>query len=117
MHILGGETFSAGYANGGGDHKRQFELLGPQQLPNASDGFVAKINTPATDGSLAYFTYLGGSDTDTVAGITLDAGAPDVIATGSTMSTDFPVTAAHSRRNAGQMATPPNPALPTRASR
>ena len=44
-------------------------------------------------GSLAYFTYLGGSDTDTVSGITLDAGAPDVIVTGSTVSTDFPVTA------------------------
>ena len=86
--FLGGETFSAGYTNGGATINGSLNL--GVSNPNASDGFVAKINLSS---SLVYFTYLGGSDTDTVSGITLDAGAPDVIVTGSTVSTDFPVTA------------------------
>jgi len=55
------------------------------------DVFVAKLN-PAAAGadSLAYFTYFGGSGSDTPTGMTLDAGG-NVYLTGYTASQDFPV--------------------------
>ena len=83
---LGGETFSAGYPGATGS------LNSPTPIAGASDGFVAKLNT-GTTGSLAYFTYLGGSNSDLVSGISLDAGGSNVFVTGQTVSTDFPVTA------------------------
>ncbi|HEX5246998.1 MAG TPA: SBBP repeat-containing protein [Gaiellaceae bacterium] len=62
----------------------QSSLTGP------SDTFVAKINPTAT--ALAYSTYLGGSGSDSAAGVAIDASG-DAYASGSTSSSDFPVTA------------------------
>jgi hypothetical protein len=57
------------------------------------DAFVAKFN-PALSGaaSLLYFTYLGGSGADAGYGIALDP-SDNVYLTGSTVSSNFPVTA------------------------
>ena len=54
------------------------------------DGFVAKLN-PAGNG-LAYATYLGGAQADTVTAVAVDASG-NAYVTGSTFSRDFPVTA------------------------
>jgi len=55
----------------------------------ASDVFVTKLD-PSGAG-LAYSTYLGGNATETGAGVEVDA-AGAAIATGSTVSTDYPTT-------------------------
>jgi uncharacterized protein (TIGR03437 family) len=55
-----------------------------------SDAFVAKL---APDGRIIWATYLGGADQDTVAGLALDA-AGNAYVTGTTISADFPSTAA-----------------------
>jgi hypothetical protein len=52
-----------------------------------TDAFVAKVHAGAT--ALDYFTYLGGSGTDTGAAVAVD-GAGNAYVTGSTMSTNFP---------------------------
>src|SRR5205085_11127480 len=54
-----------------------------------SEGFIAELN--ANGSALIYSTYLGGSRLDRVNAIALDS-AGNVYATGSTQSTDFPVT-------------------------
>lgn len=56
------------------------------------DAFIAKFN-PAKSGaaSLVYFTYLGGTGADAGYGIALDP-SDNVYLTGSTVSSDFPVT-------------------------
>jgi len=66
-----------------------------------SDAFVTKINPAGT--ALVYSTYIGGSGDDDAAGIALDANG-NVIITGTTSSTDFPVTsgAFQSACNVGQ---------------
>jgi hypothetical protein len=51
------------------------------------DGFVAKLNPGGT--TLVYSTYLGGSGTDTAAGIAVDPSG-NAYVTGGTTSTDFP---------------------------
>jgi hypothetical protein len=53
------------------------------------DAFVAKLNP--TGGTLAFSTYLGGSDADSVGSIAVDATAA-VYVTGSTRSPNFPTT-------------------------
>ncbi len=50
--------------------------------------FVTKL-TPT--GALSYFTFLGGSNADTAAGVAVDS-AGNAYVTGSTVSPDFPVT-------------------------
>lgn len=59
------------------------------------DLFVSKISA---DGSLAYSTYLGGSDLDSVRRIAADS-AGNVFLAGSTRSPDFPVTAGAYQEN------------------
>ncbi len=54
------------------------------------DAFVTKLN-PAGSG-LLYSTYLGGSGADSASGIAVDA-AGNAYVTGTTHSTDFPITA------------------------
>jgi hypothetical protein len=54
------------------------------------DGFVAKLN-PGGDG-LSYATYLGGRQADTPKAVAVDASG-NAYVTGSTFSSDFPVTA------------------------
>lgn len=61
-----------------------------------TDAFVAKLGAPTVSGTeqglvpLLYFTYLGGSGTDTGLGITVDT-IQGARVTGWTNSTDFPV--------------------------
>jgi hypothetical protein len=58
-------------------------------LSGSTDAFVAKINPAGT--ALVYGTFLGGSGIETAAGIAIDA-AGSAYVTGSTSSTNFPVT-------------------------
>ena len=65
-------------------------LAGVFTSPSAgSDVFVTKLNPTGT--GILYSTYLGGSGDDFGSGIALD-GSGNVYVTGSTQSTDFPVT-------------------------
>lgn len=58
------------------------------------DAFAAKLDPTQTGaGSLIYFTYLGGTAADSGAGIAVDVNG-NAYVTGSTVSTDFPTTAA-----------------------
>jgi hypothetical protein len=59
-------------------------------LGGAADAFVAKLNP--TGSALVYSTYLGGSEEEFGLGIALD-GAGNAYVTGTTASTNFPVTA------------------------
>src|SRR5579863_133758 len=83
VYISGTTTSAASFAEAG-------VLIGP--LGGASDFFIAKIN-PAMSGSssLVYLTFLGGSGDEEGGLIALDAKG-DVAITGTTTSTDFPVT-------------------------
>jgi hypothetical protein len=81
----------------------QFPLEGPSYRQNPQGGVdivvgmmdMTKFGTP----SLVYSTYFGGSDNDEVRKIALDA-RNNVILTGYTLSTDFPVTSDAVQRNA-----------------
>lgn len=81
----------AGYVYVTGDtDSRDFPVAVPAQGSSggADDIFVAKLSP---DGSqLIYSTYLGGSEADVGAGITVDS-AGNVYLTGDTSSPDFPV--------------------------
>jgi hypothetical protein len=63
--------------------------VNPLQATNGggTDAFVTKLN--AAGDALLYSTYLGGSGTETQAGIAMDSEA-NVYVTGTTNSTDFP---------------------------
>ena len=60
----------------------------------ANDAYVARLSNPAgntvTNGSLTYFSYLGGTGNEVGSAITVDA-ASGALVTGYTESTDFPV--------------------------
>ena len=58
-------------------------------LHGPTDAFIAKINPTGT--ALIYGTYLGGAATETAAALAVDA-AGSVYVTGSTSSSNFPVT-------------------------
>ncbi len=63
--------------------------------PGPNDAYVARLTNPvsttvASDVSLTYFSYLGGSGNDSGAAIAVDIANGGLI-TGSTESTDFPV--------------------------
>jgi hypothetical protein len=77
---LTGNTFSTTFPT-----KNAFQPA----LAGSSDAFAAKF---LTDGSLAYSTYLGGSDYDQGNGITADSSGAAYV-TGTTSSSDFPHTA------------------------
>ncbi len=66
----------------------------PGPLGGAQNIFIAKIQ-PANFGTgtpeLVYFTYLGGSGTDSLAGLAVDA-KNDIYVAGTTSSTNFPTT-------------------------
>jgi hypothetical protein len=81
----------------------------PGDLPCPTDVFVSKLSP---DGShLAYSTYLGGSQEDTAAGIAVSSDGTAFI-TGTTQSSDFPVTGAP-RPPTGTACGPP-PGVPCR---
>ena len=58
---------------------------------SSTDAFVAKINPSTSAAQLLYSTYLGGTGDDAGTGIAVDSGGNAYI-TGSTNSTDWPVT-------------------------
>jgi hypothetical protein len=66
-------------------------------LGGSNDGFVAKLNENAS--SLVYATYLGGSGSDYIGSLAVDAGGSAYV-TGSTSSTDFPVVRAFQTQHA-----------------
>jgi Beta-propeller repeat len=81
----------------------QFPLEGPSYRQNSGGGVDVVVGmmdmTKSGEPSLVYSTYLGGSDTDEVRKIALDA-KNNVILTGYTLSNDFPVTSDAVQRNA-----------------
>lgn len=98
--IVAGLTGSEGgaqAANGGGEY----------------DGFLARLNATLT--TLLQATYLGGAGEDVVLCLAVHPSSGDVLAAGSTTSTDFPATAGGaqpvSRSNGDAFATRLNPGL------
>jgi hypothetical protein len=82
--FIAGGTFSTNFPTA---HPLQPSAGGPTDFPQ--DAFVSKISA---DGStLLYSTYLGGSSMDIANGIAVDF-LGDAYVTGSTTSTNFPVT-------------------------
>jgi uncharacterized repeat protein (TIGR01451 family) len=78
----------------GGPIVNNIALAGPPPVDSSPhiqlDAFVAKINTnDSGQPSLIYSTYLGGTDTDQVNGIAVDASGNALIG-GTTASADFP---------------------------
>lgn len=67
--------------------------IGTSAKTGAENIFISKINpTPPTGTSgLIYSAYVGGSGTDVLAGVAVDAGS-NIYLAGSTTSTDFPTT-------------------------
>src|SRR5262245_17897291 len=57
-------------------------------LPDGSDGFVTRLN--AAGSALVFSTVIGGSSSDSAAGLALD-GAGNIWITGGTTSSDFPI--------------------------
>jgi hypothetical protein len=66
-------------------------------VSGVNDGFVAKLNENAS--ALVYSTYLGGSGSDGISGIMVDAGGSAYV-TGWTSSIDFPVVRAFQAQHA-----------------
>ena len=89
----------------GNTRSSDFPTLNPFQSANTGNGdvFVTKLNP--TGSALVYSTYLGGSSSNYAAGIALDPTGHAYV-TGSTLSTDFPVTSgAFQTEHAGDPAT------------
>jgi hypothetical protein len=90
--ICAGYTNSPDFPATAGAFQPVFGGHGSNSSPYSGDGFVAKFSA---DGSqLLWATFLGGSETDAVAGndaLELD-GAGNVVVIGDTRSPDFPVT-------------------------
>jgi len=98
--FLGGNDYETGYSIklddsgnvyvGGVTSSSTFPIVNPVQgtLQGVEDGFITKLSP---DGStLAYSTYLGGSEYDQVAGIDVN-GSGELVAVGYTDSLNFPV--------------------------
>lgn len=84
IYVGGTTTSDATFPEGGGNR------VGPADGP--SEFFIAKIDpTVSGPNSLVYLTFLGGSGTQAGGLIAVD-GSGDIAITGTTTSTDFPVT-------------------------
>ncbi len=68
----------------------------PPLITPPSDAYVAKLNPQGT--AMLYATFLGGSDKDAATAITLDS-AGSAYVTGTTESSDFPVTSVSKGRD------------------
>ena len=86
------DSFGQAYI-GGDTSSTDFPVLNGAYLSNhgGQDGFVTKLTTNGT--AIEYSTYLGGSATDHVAAIAINA-AGNAYVTGSTSSVNFPVSQA-----------------------
>src|SRR5262249_42162292 len=90
-YITGG-TSTTGYPASAGAYQN------PGGNAQPGEGIVTKLN--ATGNAVAYPTHLGGTNLDLGLGIALDS-AGNVYVTGTTSSTDFPVTPNAFQRTAG----------------
>ena len=81
---LTGSTTSSGLPTTTGAYQLNLDT------PTAQNIFVLKLNPQAGAGGIEYLTYLGGSGTDTSAGIGVDG--TTIYVAGTTTSTDFPTT-------------------------
>ena len=70
-------------------------------LKGSEDAYVLKVNPAGT--SVTYLTYLGGTGTDSPAGIAVDASGNAYVA-GTTSSSDFPVTSTNAYQAAIRLA-------------
>ncbi len=89
---IGGATISADFPVTPNtlDNSYNGGTCGSQYTPSAcEDGFLAKLSLSGS--SLEYSTYLGGRANDNIAGLVIDPSG-FVLVTGSTNSSDFPVT-------------------------
>jgi hypothetical protein len=92
-----------GYAYVGGyTYSSDFPVVSPVQAtaasPTSIDAFVAKL-VPAGN-TLAFSTYLGGNDSNTVTGVAIDPSG-NVYVAGWTLSTNFPTLNAYQTQNGG----------------
>jgi uncharacterized repeat protein (TIGR01451 family) len=82
--------------------------------PLDSDAFVAKLNPNAVQGEqLIWSTYVGGTGTDSGAGIGLDTGAANVYIVGTTNSTDIATAIASLNTSASYQSCLDQPVNPT----
>jgi len=87
---VAGCTISSTYPTTPGALQTHFGGSDPQNVQqNLGDGFITKLNS--TGSALIYSTFLGGTGDDCVSAIALDASG-DVYVTGSTDSSNMPVT-------------------------
>jgi uncharacterized protein (TIGR03437 family) len=88
-------AFQTKYAGAGGDNN-----LNPSAAfwPGSGDAFVARFDP---SGKLLWSTYLGGSKSDGASAVALDASG-NVIVTGSTLSSNFPVKVGKYNGSGGQ---------------
>jgi hypothetical protein len=92
--LVGGRTDSADFPTTASAHSTMHA--------GNTDAFVAKLSASLTD--LDYSTYLGGSETEDLSALAVDA-EDNAVAAGLTLSADFPV-------SAGAYQTSPNITLP-----
>jgi hypothetical protein len=95
-----GNIFIGGFSNSQSGGANNFISSGSAQNSSGSgrgDGFVSKLNS---DGNLVWGTYIGGSSDDKVYGVAI-APTSDVIVSGTTNSSDFPLVDSDQRTLAG----------------
>ncbi len=104
---VAGCTISSTYPTTPGALQTRYGGSDPQNVQqNLGDGFITKLNS--TGSALIYSTFLGGSGDDCVSAIAVDA-AGDVYMTGSTDSSNMPVSqGAFQPSFAGYKIAPPN---------
>jgi len=83
--VVAGYTFSSDFPTTDGAYDRHFE----GEANADHDAFIARINHNGS--ALIFSSYLGGSESEWIIGITTDD-AGDFVATGETRTQDFPVT-------------------------
>jgi len=84
-----GEAYVGGNTSSNNFPLTQGAIQAAREASNQQSGFVAKFN--ASGSGLVYSTYLGGNQLDSVTSIALDSSG-NAYATGSTNSSDFPIT-------------------------
>lgn len=90
--VVGGNTISSNFPVTSNSFQPVYHGENPNQNPffYYGDGFITKLNPAGS--ALVFSTYLGGSGDDRVSSLTTDSTGA-VYATGTTSSSDFPLTA------------------------